>query len=280
MVGRLARAELRGADRRDLRNRRDGLLLQRRSRRARAASSSLVRDPATTLIAIGILFAARSSGCVRRTTWRPGVPLRLARRRAWGRILSGAGADVRSRRAGLFVGIGVLFIPLGIADLARAGARPRRLRRCSASTRPGEGAGALVLLVVALGTTLALLGFALVQAATARALVEIDAGRPIGPVHAYRLALDSVPSSARRAAARGRGLGCADRDRVPDPNRALARRALGVSRAGRGARGRLGARRPAPKRPSSSAGAGSASPRSSGSASCSRSRSGRSSGPC
>ena len=37
----------------------------------------------------------------------------------------------------------------------------------------GEGAGALVLLVVILGTSLALLGFGLVQAATACALVEL-----------------------------------------------------------------------------------------------------------
>ena len=43
-----------------------------------------------------------------------------------------------------------------------------------------------------IGTALTLLGLGLVQAATARALVEIDAGRPIGPLGAYRLAFDSV----------------------------------------------------------------------------------------
>jgi hypothetical protein len=37
-----------------------------------------------------------------------------------------------------------------------------------------------VLLVVTLGTTLALLGFGLVQAATAKALVEIDRGTRSG----------------------------------------------------------------------------------------------------
>jgi len=40
-----------------------------------------------------------------------------------------------------------------------------------------------------LGTTLALLGFGLVQAATACALVEVDSGRPIGAIQAYRVAL-------------------------------------------------------------------------------------------
>jgi hypothetical protein len=52
-----------------------------------------------------------------------------------------------------------------------------------------EGAGALVLLVVAIGTTLTFLGLALVQAATACAVMEFDAGRSISPLQAYRIAL-------------------------------------------------------------------------------------------
>jgi hypothetical protein len=49
-----------------------------------------------------------------------------------------------------------------------------------------------VLLVFAIGTGLTVLALALVQAATACALVEVDAGRRIGPIHAYRLALRSI----------------------------------------------------------------------------------------
>jgi hypothetical protein len=56
----------------------------------------------------------------------------------------------------------------------------------------GERGGILVLGVLAIGTALTLLGLGLVQAATARALAEIDAGRNVSPVHAYRLALDCV----------------------------------------------------------------------------------------
>ena len=56
----------------------------------------------------------------------------------------------------------------------------------------GESNGVLVFVVLAVGTALTLLGLGLVQAATARALVEIDGGRPIGPLGAYRLALDCV----------------------------------------------------------------------------------------
>ena len=50
----------------------------------------------------------------------------------------------------------------------------------------GESAGLLVFVVAAVGTTLALLGLALVQAATACALVEIDAGGEPNAVDAYR----------------------------------------------------------------------------------------------
>jgi hypothetical protein len=49
-----------------------------------------------------------------------------------------------------------------------------------------------VFILLAIGTALTLLGLSLVQAATARALMEIDAGRPVGPVAAYRLALGAL----------------------------------------------------------------------------------------
>jgi hypothetical protein len=59
-----------------------------------------------------------------------------------------------------------------------------------ASTGEGAGASALVLLLI--GTALALLGLALVQAATACALVEIDAGRPVNVVSVYATAFGFV----------------------------------------------------------------------------------------
>ncbi len=152
-----------------------------------AALTALVRDPTTTLIAIGILVLLLV-WLVRRTTWRPGVALRLAHRRSWGRILSSAARMYASRRAGLFVGIGLIFIPLGIVISIFQALVLGGFGLLGVETS-GEGAGALALLVVTIGTTLALLGFGLVQAATAKALVEIDRGNEIGPVHAYRLAL-------------------------------------------------------------------------------------------
>jgi hypothetical protein len=51
----------------------------------------------------------------------------------------------------------------------------------------GDSAGTSAYLAVVLGSTLALFGLGLVQAATARALVELDAGRTVARWGAYRL---------------------------------------------------------------------------------------------
>jgi hypothetical protein len=53
----------------------------------------------------------------------------------------------------------------------------------------GESAGALALAALAVGTALTFFGVALVQAATACALVRLDEGGSIGPIGAYRAAL-------------------------------------------------------------------------------------------
>ncbi len=151
-----------------------------------AGLTALLRDPAATLLMIGILLVLLV-WLVTRTSWRPGTPLRLAHRRRWGQILSSAERMYLSR-ALLFLGIGVLFIPLGIVISILQAVVLGGFGLLGVDTS-GEGAGALVLLVVILGTSLALLGFGLVQAATACALVELDAGREIGPLDAYRLAL-------------------------------------------------------------------------------------------
>jgi hypothetical protein len=150
---------------------------------------ALLSNPGATVLVLAALLAILAWAATR-TRWRPAAALRLASRRAWGQILSAAGR-MYVQRAWLWIGIGLLFMPLGIiisllealllGGFGLVGVSPS-----------GEGAGALALLVAALGTTLALLGFTLVQAATTCALVEIDAGRPVGPFGAYRIALARV----------------------------------------------------------------------------------------
>jgi hypothetical protein len=145
----------------------------------------LLRNPSLTILLL-LLLVAVAIYALRRTTWRPATPLHLARRRAWGQILSAAGR-MYVRRAKLFLALGVLFIPLG-AVISLVQALVLGGFGLAGVDTTGESAGALLFLVVAIGTTLTLFGLGILQAATACALVEIDAGRPVGPVYAYRAA--------------------------------------------------------------------------------------------
>jgi hypothetical protein len=149
----------------------------------------LLRNPAVVLGILAVLVALIAFA-IKKATWHPVAPLRIARRRSWGQILS-ASATMYVKRIPLFLGIGVLLVPITLAIAALQQLLLGGLGLSGVDVS-GEAAGSLLLLSAAIGTTLTLFGFAFVQAATARALVEIDAGRPVGPVAAYRLALDSV----------------------------------------------------------------------------------------
>jgi hypothetical protein len=125
-----------------------------------------------------------------RTSWRPVAPLRLARRRAWGQTLAAA-ARMYLARPGLMLGIGVLFIPIAFLTALLQSLIVHGTDILGLETGSGPG-GLLGLFVLAMGTALTLLGLGLAQAATARALVEVDRGRPVGPLRAYLLAADSI----------------------------------------------------------------------------------------
>ncbi len=145
----------------------------------------LLRNPGATLIVLGALLAIALFAATR-TRWRPSAPLRIARRRRWGQILTAAGRMYVANWP-LFLGIGLLFIPLGIVVSLLEALVLGGFGLLGVDTT-GESAGAFALLVVAIGAILTLLGITLVQAATARALVEIDQGHRVGPVRAYRFA--------------------------------------------------------------------------------------------
>jgi hypothetical protein len=124
-----------------------------------------------------------------RTHWRPSAPLHLPRRRAWGQILS-ASARMYATRFRLFAGMGLVFVPILLVVSLLQALVLHATSIFGIQTSGGSGFVAFIVLVV--GTSLTLLGLGIVQAATARALVEIDAGRPAGIVQAYRLAADIV----------------------------------------------------------------------------------------
>jgi hypothetical protein len=155
-------------------------------------SSALVRlvhRPAAFLVVAGALLLLLVY-LLSRTSWRPAAPLRLARRRAWGQTLAAA-VRMYGGQLGLVLGIGLLFIPVSLLIVLLQSLLLRGTGFVGVETG-AEGNNVVAFFVVAIGTALTLLGLGLVQAATARALVEVDRGRAVGPVRAYWLALDSI----------------------------------------------------------------------------------------
>ena len=75
------------------------------------ALTTLLRNPALMLGALVALLGLLVVAVVR-TTWRPSAPLRVGRRRGCGQILTAA-AWMYVQRAPLFLGIGLLLIPIG-----------------------------------------------------------------------------------------------------------------------------------------------------------------------
>ncbi len=157
--------------------------------RGSVALVQLVNRPlevALLLIALALVAAL----VVIRATWRPSAPLRLAARRAWGQVLA-ATARMYLGRLSLFVAIGLALVPITLVVTVLQEALLHATGVVGVETG-GTNTGILSLLVVAAGTALTLLGLGLVQAATARALIEIDAGRPVDAVRAYRLASEAA----------------------------------------------------------------------------------------
>lgn len=125
-----------------------------------------------------------------RVTWRPTAPLRLARQRTWGQILT-ASWRMYGQRLLLFVGIGLVLVPISLlTTLVQTGIL--HATNILGVQTGGESSGFLAFIGLAIGTALTLFGLGLVQAATACALVEIDEGRRVGPLRAYALAADSA----------------------------------------------------------------------------------------
>jgi hypothetical protein len=127
---------------------------------------------------------------VTRARWRPTAPLRLAHRRAWGQILA-ASARMYVRRITLFLGIGVLFVPVSLL-IALLQVLVLHATSIFGLQTGGVSSGLAAFVALVIGTSLTLLGLGLVQAATARALVELDRGGNVSALGAYRLAVDSV----------------------------------------------------------------------------------------
>jgi hypothetical protein len=153
--------------------------------RGSAALIRLLRSPAATLLVLGLLAALLIFAVVK-ATWAPVAPFHIARRRAWGQILS-ASARMYVGHLWLFLGLGILLIPVVVAITALQWLLLRLADAFGSVT--GDLAGLVTYLSLVIGLLLTLGAFGVVQTATARSLVELDGGRAVGARDAYRFAL-------------------------------------------------------------------------------------------
>jgi hypothetical protein len=155
-------------------------------------STALVRLVASPL-AFGLVLVAfilLVLVAIARATWTPVAPFRLAARRSTGQILSAA-ARMYVSRLGLFVAIGLALIPITLL-IALLQALVLHGTGALGVQTTGQSTSVVAFVVLAVSTALTLLGLGLVQGVTALALVELDGGRDVGPLRAYRLALARV----------------------------------------------------------------------------------------
>jgi hypothetical protein len=148
-----------------------------------------LQSPGLVALLLGALAALVAFVTIR-ARWTPVAPLRLGRRRSWGQILS-ASSVMYVRHPRIFLGIGLLLIPVGLLITLLQWLALEGLGIVGVSST-GELAGGSALLALIVGTTLALLSLGLVQAATAFALRELDAGRETSALAAYRRTLGRV----------------------------------------------------------------------------------------
>jgi len=156
--------------------------------RGSAALVRVLRNPGTAFVGLAAVVGLLVFTIVK-ATWTPVAPVRIARRRAWGQILS-ASARMYVGHVRLFVGLGLLLIPVVVVITLLQLLLLQATDLFGSVT--GDLAGLFAYLALVSGLILTLFGFAVVQAATAGALVELDAGRPVGPTAAGRLAIHRI----------------------------------------------------------------------------------------
>jgi hypothetical protein len=156
--------------------------------RGSAWLTQLLRSPGPTLLVLAAILGLIVFAAVR-ATWTPVAPLRIARRRTWGQIVA-VSARMYVKHPLLLLRLGALLIPITLLITLLQWLLVAGLD--FASSTSGEAASVFAFVAIVAGAALTLLGLGLVQAATACALVEIDAGRKVRAVHAYRLAFRHI----------------------------------------------------------------------------------------
>ncbi len=122
---------------------------------------------------------------VTRTRWKPGAPLRLARRRATGQLLAAA-RRLYTHNVLLFATIGLIFIPIALLVVGLQAGLFLLTDLGALEDVAGASNPVLMAFVAGMSLIFTLIGLGLVQAVVAHAMGEIDAGRPVSARGAYR----------------------------------------------------------------------------------------------
>jgi hypothetical protein len=149
-----------------------------------------VDNPGRVFLVFGVLTALLL-WLGSRTRWNISSPFRLARRRPWGSIVSSAFRLYWTRKW-LFLGIGLGFLPLEAVITAIQYLLFRAGPLSAFVDVEGSNNAFVAASALAIGVFFTIFGLTIVQATIALAMVELDEGREITPIGAYRLALPRV----------------------------------------------------------------------------------------
>jgi hypothetical protein len=193
----------------------------------------LLRNPLPTLLFLLGIVALVVFAAVK-ATWTPVAPLRLGRRRAWGQLIAASGR-MYLRRAPLFLGIGLLLIPITFAITLLQWLLLRAIDLVGVVT--GDAAGTWAFVAAVIGTTFTAPG------ARRRHGRDCPVARRdrLGPEHRpdRRVSprVEPYPAAPASAGALGGRLDRADGNRLSHSRRDLAGREVVSRRARRRPRG-------------------------------------------
>jgi hypothetical protein len=149
--------------------------------------TAVTSNPSPMLIALAA-FMVFLLWLASRTRWEPAEPLPVRRRRPWGVIVASSGR-LYAHHLRLVLGLGALFVPLGVVITA-VQYLVFRFSRLGALVDSAGASNALVGgMAILLGALFTAVGFAFVQAATSIAIAAFDDDKELGALAASRLAL-------------------------------------------------------------------------------------------
>jgi hypothetical protein len=142
--------------------------------------------PAPFLVLLGLVMVA-GAGTASRTRWRPLERRPIRRARGGGQILRAA-RRLYGETPWTFIGIGAIFVPVSVVAAAVQWLLFHHTGLSGFVDLDGKQGGVTALLALLIGDIGGLFAAAAVTGAVAAALNELDAGRPVNAVGAYRLA--------------------------------------------------------------------------------------------